>query len=254
MAEWPKEPSWEPIGLVSDLTSQTAQRANCSGVDLAIWRGQDGEVHAWENRCPHRGMRLSYGFVRENILTCLYHGWRYDGSGSCVAIPAHPALTPPKTIRVQKFACTVQNGLIWVAPESISTPAPSVEGSWVNCRSVAINTSVDVVRDILTGKSFPSFAIGKLASSDDEGARHSARLVSSSLVRLRAPAGEEVLCGLQAALPTETFVHVQFSAPSKESDVAQTRLHFARWAKRLRGFIEEGTVAGDISQPMQVAA
>ncbi len=254
MAQWLKEPSWEPVGLASGLKPQTAERANCRGLDLAIWRGRDGEVHAWENRCPHRGTRLSYGFVRENTLTCLYHGWQYDGSGSCVGIPAHPALTPPKTIKVQKFACEVRNGLIWVAPESISTPGPSVEGSWVDCRSVAINASVDVVRDALTRKSFPSFAMSKLSSGDNRGARHSAQPMSSSLVRLHAAAGEEVLCGLQAASPTETFVHVQFSVPARESDTPATRLHFAKWAKRLRSFIEEGTFAGDSSQPMQTAA
>jgi nitrite reductase/ring-hydroxylating ferredoxin subunit len=254
VAQWLEEPSWEPVGLLSDLRSQTAQRANCRGVDLAIWRGQDGAVHAWENRCPHRGMRLSYGFVRGDRLTCLYHGWRYDGSGSCVAIPAHPALTPPKTIKVQKFACAAANGLIWVAPESISSPPPSVEGSWIDCRSVAVNASLDAVRDVLIGKSFPSFAISTLSSDDNDGARHSAELLLSSLVRLHAPAGEEVLCGLQAASPIETFAHVQFFVPLKDLDAAQTRLHFAKWAKRLRGFIEEGTFAGDSSQPMQAAA
>lgn len=254
MVEWLKEPSWEPVGLAAGLKPQTAERANCFGVDLAIWRGTDGAVHAWENRCPHRGMRLSYGFVRENTLTCLYHGWRYDGSGACVAIPSHPALTPPKTIKVQKFSCEVRNGLIWVAPESISTPAPSAEGSWVDCRSVAINASVDAVRDVLTTKSFPSFAMPKPSSSGGTGIRHSAQKLCSSLVRLRSTAGEEVLCGLQAASPAETFVHVQFSAPSKETVAAPARLHIAKWAKRLRNLIEDGTFAGDDSQPMQSAA
>lgn len=254
VAEWLKEPSWEPVGLISGLKPLTAERANCRGVDLAIWRGLDGEVHAWENRCPHRGMRLSYGFVRGNTLTCLYHGWRYDGSASCVAIPAHPALTPPKTIKVQKFCCEVKNGLIWVAPESISTPAPLVEGSWIDCRSVAVDASVDTVRDVLTRKNFPSFALRKLSSDDNQGARHSPQMLSSSLVRLHSAAGEEVLCGLQAASLTETFVHVQFFVSSEKTDTPATHLHFAKWAKRLRGFIEEGTFAGDNSQPMQAAA
>jgi len=251
---WLEEPSWEPVGLASGLKPQTAEQANCRGVDLAIWCGQDGDFHAWENRCPHRGMRLSYGFVRENVLTCLYHGWRYDGSGSCVAIPAHPALKPPKTIRVQRFACEVRNGLIWVAPEWISAPAPSVDGSWIACRSVAMNASVEAVRDVLTRKSFPSFAVRRLTSGDDTGARHSAQMLSSSLVRLHAAGGDQVLCGLQAAAPAETFVHVLFSLPSRDGDTTQSRLHFAKWAKRLRGFIEEGIFAGDSSQPMQAAA
>jgi nitrite reductase/ring-hydroxylating ferredoxin subunit len=254
MMEWLKEPSWEPVGLLSGLQPQTAERANCLGIDLAIWRGQDGAVHAWENRCPHRGMRLSYGFVRGNTLTCLYHGWRYDGSGACVAIPAHPALTPPKTIKVQKLACEIRHGLIWVAPESISVPPPAVEGSWIDCRSIAINAAADVVRDVLTKKSFPCFAMQKLSATSNEDATHSAQKLSPSLVRLRSATGDDVLCAIQAASPTQTFVHVQFSVPSAEGDSAKGRLHFACWTKRLRGCIEDGAFAGARSQPMQEAA
>ena len=173
-------------------------------------------MHAWENRCPHRGMRLSYGFVRENTLTCLYHGWRYDGSGSCVAIPAHPALTPPKTIKVQKFSCEVRNGLIWVAPESISTPAPSVEGSWADCRSVAVNACADTVRDVLTGEKLSILCHEKVAASGDEITQHSAQKLFASLVRLHSTAKDEVLCALQSASPTETFVHVQFFRSSRQ--------------------------------------
>lgn len=250
MAEWLKEPSWEPVGLVAGLKPQTAERADCRGVDLAIWRGKDGALHAWENRCPHRGMRLSYGFVRGNTLTCLYHGWRYDGSGACVAIPAHPALTPPKTIKPQKFSCETRGGLIWVAPETVTTPAPSVEGAWSDCRSIAISASIDTVRDALTTKNFPAFAM----PHDGASARHVAQKLSSSLVRLRSTTGDEVLCALQATAPAETVVHVQYSASSKENDTVAVRLHFARWAKRLRSFVEDGAFAGEGSQLMQSAA
>lgn len=52
--------------------------------------------------CPHRGMRLSLGFIRGDQVACLYHGWHYD-AGQCRYIPAHPQLTPPETIRVQAF-------------------------------------------------------------------------------------------------------------------------------------------------------
>jgi Rieske [2Fe-2S] domain len=35
---------------------------------VVVWRGQDGKVHAWEDWCPHRGMRLSFGFARGKSL------------------------------------------------------------------------------------------------------------------------------------------------------------------------------------------
>ena len=69
-----------------------------------MWRDSDGVAHVWEDRCPHRGMRLSLGFVRGDQIACLYHGWRYDAAGQCRYIPAHPQLTPPETIRVPVLA------------------------------------------------------------------------------------------------------------------------------------------------------
>jgi nitrite reductase/ring-hydroxylating ferredoxin subunit len=80
-----------------------------------VWRDSKGELHANQNRCPHRGMRLSFGFVRDDRLNCLYHGWSYDSGGQCRHIPAHPTLTPPRTVCLQTFAVRERYGTIWLA-------------------------------------------------------------------------------------------------------------------------------------------
>lgn len=43
----------------------------------------DGVVHAFENRCLHKARALDDGVVRDGVLTCPAHFWRYridDGS------------------------------------------------------------------------------------------------------------------------------------------------------------------------------
>ena len=75
----------------------------CSTSEIVLWRDEAGASHAWEDRCPHRGMRLSFGFVRGNHIACLYHGWQYDTAGQCRYIPAHPNLEVPDTIKVATF-------------------------------------------------------------------------------------------------------------------------------------------------------
>lgn len=127
---------WKTAGLSNSVLSGTAARVVINGDDIAIWRGQDGIVRAWENRCPHRGMRLSYGMVRGNTLTCLYHGWSYNGEGGCAAIPAHPDLEPPKTIKTVKYNCRELAGMIWVSAKEDIGDDSLPQGIWSPCRSL----------------------------------------------------------------------------------------------------------------------
>ena len=38
----------------------------------------DGVVCAYEDRCRHKGVRLSEGRLDGFVLTCAAHGWQYD--------------------------------------------------------------------------------------------------------------------------------------------------------------------------------
>lgn len=73
-------------------------------------------------------MRLSHGFVRGEALNCIYHGWSYGRTGSCVRIPAHPGLTPPETIRAATHAVEEAGGVIWVAVGEPEVQPPQFEG------------------------------------------------------------------------------------------------------------------------------
>ena len=91
-----QRPPDDPIGSRSRSApiSRKARRRRRSspGPEVAIWRDGSGAVHVWQDRCPHRGMRLSFGFVRGDELSCLYHGWRYGADG---AVPLHPRASRP---------------------------------------------------------------------------------------------------------------------------------------------------------------
>lgn len=114
------------------------------GTDLAVWRGASGQAFVWGDRCPHRGMRLSQGFVRQDRLSCIYHGWQYGADGSCVSIPAHPDLVPPKTICATTYPAAEAGGIIWTSlkPQSGAPPGAS---SPIPVRSLQIDVPVHVV-------------------------------------------------------------------------------------------------------------
>ena len=131
---------WVAVGLSQDLRSGMAMPGHINGFDLALWRSVSGQLHAWGDRCPHRGMRLSHGFVRGEALSCIYHGWQYGDDGGCTAIPAHPKLTPPKTICATTYGCIEGDGLIWVALSDTAQAPPSLPAA-TPVRSLQINAS-----------------------------------------------------------------------------------------------------------------
>jgi len=120
--------AWFVVALSPDLPHGVAIPGKVDGQDIALWRSGSGKLRAWADRCPHRGMRLSHGFVRGETLACIYHGWRYGLDGGCIHIPAHPALDPPRTITARAFACHEADGVIRVSLTDEPAPPPALPG------------------------------------------------------------------------------------------------------------------------------
>lgn len=132
----------QPVGLSAQLAPKQVMRARLGAADLAIWRSASGVVSAWENRCPHRGMRLSHGFVRGESLACAYHGWHYDCSGQCHKIPAHPELEPPGTVRINSYSVKEQSGIVWVCTKEDASPV-KLPDNLKAVRSLAVNCDLE---------------------------------------------------------------------------------------------------------------
>lgn len=105
---------WHPVATTGDAAPRHVFRGQLLDRELAVWRADDGFVNVWENRCLHRGVRLSIGINDGAELTCRYHGWRYaNRSGGCTYIPAHPADSPARTISATGYPAIERYGLIW---------------------------------------------------------------------------------------------------------------------------------------------
>ncbi len=133
---------WTPVALTRDLPPLVVMPVTVGGAELALWRSASGRVALWADRCPHRGMRLSHGFVRGEALSCIYHGWSYGASGQCLRIPAHPDLAPPEAIRVPVSHATEQDGVIWAALSPLASKPPAVSGTPL--RSLTLDAAPDL--------------------------------------------------------------------------------------------------------------
>ena len=118
---------WHPVAAADELgDAPTAVRLLDD--ELVLWRERGGAVHAWADRCPHRGSKLSLGRVLDGArLECPYHGWQFEGAGRCVAIPALPAFEPPATHRACAHEACEAYGLVWVRLEPGTSPRPSFD-------------------------------------------------------------------------------------------------------------------------------
>lgn len=95
----------------SELKTGQAKPARVMGKDLALFRGEDGDVVALDAHCPHRGSHLGLGKVEGNSVRCGYHRWKYDADGACVDAPL---TNRPPPVCVPSWPVEEHYGLIWV--------------------------------------------------------------------------------------------------------------------------------------------
>jgi len=149
---------WHPIAGVDELVSRHVYHAELLGREYAVWRADDGHVNVWENRCLHRGVRLSIGVNDGSELKCQYHGWRYaNRTAGCTYIPAHPADAPARTVTNRTYVARERYGLIWTAEEAAGDPPEltALEGHpLLALRALPVSAPADIVAAALEAYRF----------------------------------------------------------------------------------------------------
>ncbi|MGB3615382.1 MAG: aromatic ring-hydroxylating dioxygenase subunit alpha [Elainellaceae cyanobacterium] len=108
---------WYPVGWSNQLRPGQAIQIIIWQRPLALYRDMAGQLHAVENRCPHRGVELHRGKVIGANLACAYHGWEFDGrTGDCVSIPYLPPDQKRPCVSVHSYPVQEKYGLMWVFP------------------------------------------------------------------------------------------------------------------------------------------
>ena len=198
--------NWYPIASSSDLPKRHVYQAQLLGREFAVWRADDGYVNVWENRCLHRGVRLSIGINNGTELRCQYHGWRYaNRTAGCTYIPAHPADAPARTICNNTYPAQEAYGLVWAGETAVGDP-PALDGfeSATVLRPVPMMAPQNMVVQALLGYAWHETCVGvenpdgsvTVKASDGSAVRVFVQPVDSnhSVARAlynQAPSGEE---------------------------------------------------------------
>ncbi len=127
--------TWNFLCLEAELPGpNTYRRSNLGSMPVVVTRNAEGAVHAFENRCAHRGALLvldEQGSTKD--FSCVYHNWTYDLGGNLTGVAfrrgiggkggmpadAKPESQGPRKLRIESFA-----GLIF---GTMSKDLPSVE-------------------------------------------------------------------------------------------------------------------------------
>ncbi|MDV6012018.1 aromatic ring-hydroxylating dioxygenase subunit alpha [Haloechinothrix sp. LS1_15] len=113
-------------------------RLERAGEQLVLWRDASGAVHVQEDRCPHRGARLSQGVHMGDRLACNYHGVQVDGEGVVVSVPGSPGCSLEGRAALRTFPAAEHAGAVfaWFGVDEtgeappLRLPAPIAGGEW----------------------------------------------------------------------------------------------------------------------------
>ena len=106
-------PYWYPVAFAHEVGAQPVA-VRLLDERVVLYRLSDGKVFAARDICLHRGVPLSMGHVEGDEIICKYHGLRYDRSGQCVCIPAHPKGAISPRLHLTTYGAREAYGLIWV--------------------------------------------------------------------------------------------------------------------------------------------
>lgn len=99
--------SWRQVCRIDELPRPGVRTLALPDINVAVFRLVDGRLFGIEDRCPHRGARLSAGLIYdEDKIACADHGWgiRLTDGG----------VEPPEQGCARVFPVKVEAGLVLV--------------------------------------------------------------------------------------------------------------------------------------------
>lgn len=103
---------WFSVGRSIDLKKGDIWYKSMLGLELAVYRGMDGEARILHAYCPHMGANIAVGGkVKGNCLECPFHGWAFEGkTGEVQSIPYASKI--PSSAKTKHYNCLELNGII----------------------------------------------------------------------------------------------------------------------------------------------
>ncbi len=128
-------PAWSYLCLEAELPEPQSFLTTFVGeMPVVVTRDSAGALHAWENRCAHRGALICMqARGKAERFVCIYHNWTYDHAGNLASVAFRkgiagkggmPADAKPESQAPRKLRVASINGLVF---GTLSEATPSLE-------------------------------------------------------------------------------------------------------------------------------
>jgi phthalate 4,5-dioxygenase oxygenase subunit len=92
-------------------------RGRALSTSVVVFRSRHGELGCLDEACPHRRASLALAHNNGDALTCIYHGWAFDPTGTCVDVPTEPVehrAAFGARVKAKTYPVAEAGGMIWV--------------------------------------------------------------------------------------------------------------------------------------------
>ncbi|WP_372748030.1 Rieske 2Fe-2S domain-containing protein [Litorivivens sp.] len=160
---------WHIVALSQELAPGAVKALHYFNEDLVLFRGNNGQAVILDAYCPHLGAHLAGTGSRVvgDTIRCPFHGWQFDCSGSCTAIPYANKIPERAKNALKSWPTVEKNGFIalWYDSEG---GAPNWElptipewnqagwGDWRFNRTVIRSHGREIIENIVDAGHFPS--------------------------------------------------------------------------------------------------
>ena len=94
------------VARLGDIGPGEMLYVDVDGLPIAL-ANVAGTIYAFGDSCRHEGGPLSSGVLRDEVVTCPWHGWAYN-------VRTGKALVPPVGLRIPTYPVVIEDGKIAV--------------------------------------------------------------------------------------------------------------------------------------------
>jgi phenylpropionate dioxygenase-like ring-hydroxylating dioxygenase large terminal subunit len=120
------EKKWFRVCKSEDLKDKPVSK-KINGIPVVLFRGEEKKVGVLLDRCPHRNIQMSKGYIENETLVCRHHGWHFDTEGICVKVPQLKVQKEDKDRNAIRFNSLEKDGFIYVNCDASPKDFPQIK-------------------------------------------------------------------------------------------------------------------------------